>query len=914
MKNLSKKIGISVLILLCSLPVFSQTNETSRKRYALVIGNQNYGYAKLSSTISDATKISNALQEKEFAVTFKKDLKSTELKETVAAFIKKVNSDVHSVAFVYLAGHGFTCNDKNYFLPVDNNKFHTSEEAMEYGIDIEADLAGKINTLGQIYVIDGSYDDPFKEKGARAIGVKGGLSRAKAGRESTVGFLFSSHPETVVAKKYNSVFASVLSDEIKNSKENLPEFFNTVKSKVSAKTNDGQVPYSSATTLNFSFNGEELTALKKAAAIADSDKTSLESIEMSRRFKAEQEKRNAALSEATDAAILATAEVSAEIMEKRRLQKEEDERRLAEENELAQARSHAAAAQIEALRQEFAESEAVLRDSMKKNASAEERVDYIEGMKHSLYDIRETASKQISDFNRETDALTREKISEIENRPLKKVEMKEGVITEAAQKRRNDEKQSERLQGEAKKDSYKASKDAEVEKDNQKWLPKIKSAYAKLEGSSYTLTSLEEALTVRVADYDGEIGKWKLHVSADLFGHANVFEDYIYLGYTDVTGKKTPDVSKLSDSQLEEYNEDVEIYDALFRRGTPVFYVKLYYKVLKWTSASEYHFVPQKCEIIRLGKKSKVITKIKSNSLNPTEFVQTPAVEIRTQKEIESDSAKSTKIRTGEVKKSDSYKKIIAEEKKNGSLKNARSSYDYDYSAPVSTDDYGSAAQNSSSGDDEFMGRTVLYFSANFGKGDLYEKQCAESECDEPKSMNFDGHITLGLARYYYWGFSAGIGKWDYGNVYDLFEKSGESDLCDSMDENSYSFRFVNGFAAPLGKHLRPYAEAGLAFFTNVYNPFDYNLTLSDYDASLSPGMDKVLGLTIGGGIDVIFTNFMITGGVNYCWMHYVRSFQNGSLSYNSDGSVDFQEGFFNVLKHPDFRMLEFSVGIGFTL
>ena len=918
-----KKFAFFLLISVFSSLLFAQVDQTTRRRYALVIGNQNYKYSKLSTNVADATKISNALAEKEFDVTFKKNLNTQELKEAVNAFIAKVNSDTHSVSFVYLSGHAFTYNEKNYFLPIDNNKFHNQEEAVSYGIDIENDLAKKINSAGQIYVIDGAYEDPFEAKGSRAIGVKGGLKAAKASRESTVGFLFSTEPEVVIAKKYSSVFADVLASEISSSKENLSGVFNAVQEKVASKTGNEQKPYSSATSLDFSFNGEELIALKKIAAQKEADKTELDSIEMSRKYKAEQEARNAVLAEQTESAMAAKAVVSAEILAKRQAQKEEDERRRLEEEELAQNRSIEATMEIMKLRKEFQDSEATLRESMKKNASAEERVDYIESMKTTLYDIRQTAADQIADYNRVTDDKTREKINEIENRPLKTVEMRDGQMTEEARTRRENEKKAKYEDGEAEKAAYKISKDKEVAEDDKKFLPQIKSAYSKLEGDTYILTSLEDALTVRVDDYDGSLKKWKLHISADLFGHIDVFEDDIYLGYTDVTGKKVKDLTLLSDYEMEKYNEDVEIYDSLFRSGTPIFYVKLYYKVMRWANPSEYHFIPKKCEIIRLGKKNKVITKIKASSLNPTEFSQNP-VEIRTEKEIAADSKRATATRTAEVKNSDSYKAMIAEQKANNSSVPVEYSDSYEGTPSYSYDDAPLDFDDSSSSEDGRRGRNTFYVSGDFGSSDLFSKNDLFDGLDveEPFIYDFQVHLTFNLARFYYWGLSGGVQKWNHGNAEELnYYSSLSEDYKDDLNSKIYFGKFVNGIVIPIGNHFRLFGEGGIGFYYGVYNFIDYNWSDSTYlatftggDDDLLPGKDNALGFSLGGGFDIIFTeHFMMTFGFDYNWMHYMRSFKNGVLSLDSSGNLDSKSGFMEALKNPDFHMTEFSVGLGFT-
>lgn len=913
-----KKLGLFVLLACFAAALFAQTDATTRRRYALVIGNQNYKYATLSSNVADAQKISNALAEKEFDVTFKKNLDSSELKTAVNAFVAKVNADARSVALIYLSGHAFTYNDKNYFLPVDNDKFHTSEDAASYGLDIESELAQKIKTAGQIYIIDGAYDAPFEAKGSRAIGVKGGLAAAKSARESTVGFLFSAHPDTVIPQKFNSVFADAFVSEIATSEENLSSVFEAVKARVSSKTGGEQSPYSSATNLDFAFNGNELIALKKAAAIAAADKASIDSLEMSRKFKAEQELRNEQLAAATETAIAATENVSAEIAEKRRLQQEEDARRREEEERRALERSAAATSQILALREEFAASEALLRDSMKKNASAEERVDYIESMKANLYDIRKTAAAQIADFNAETDALTAQKVTEIDQKPLKKVETREdGTITLEAQKRRENDKQKERTAGEEKKLAYKLAKDKEVSEDDKKWLPKISAAYAKLEGDTYIATSFDEALTVRVADYDGSIAKWRLHVSADLFGHADVFEDDIYLSYSDVTNKKTPDVSKLSEAQLDQYNEDVEVYDSLFRSGTPVFYVKLYYKIMRWDSPSEYHFIPKKCEIIRLGKKNKVITTITESYLNAIEFTQSPAVEIRSGKEIAADAKRASATHDAEMKKNVAYQEELAAQKQIEAEERARRAAEYKEAR----------AERKSENSFSRKGRNTLYVSCDFGQSDIFENSYFTEQYspfaayEKPIASDVQVHLTFNLAPFYYWGLSGGRQRWNYKDLYDDADKLGDSEFCDDLDAPVYFGKYVNGITIPIGRHFRLFGEGGICFYAGVYNFIDYNainenplLASTNLDDNLAPGPDNVLGFTAGGGFDIIFTrHLMMSFGANYNWMHYLRSFQNGVLLMDSDGKLESKTGVVDALRHPDFHYVEFNLGLGFT-
>ena len=69
-----KKSLVLILLAVLGVSLFAQKNGTSRKRYALVIGNEKYSDYPLSSNVADAQAVAAALTEKEFDVTLKKNL------------------------------------------------------------------------------------------------------------------------------------------------------------------------------------------------------------------------------------------------------------------------------------------------------------------------------------------------------------------------------------------------------------------------------------------------------------------------------------------------------------------------------------------------------------------------------------------------------------------------------------------------------------------------------------------------------------------------------------------------------------------------------------------------------------------------------------------------------------------------
>lgn len=912
-------IFMAGFLMLC---VFAQENQTARNRYALVIGNQNYKDNPLSRNIADAEKIKKSLENKMFDVTYKTDLDSTELEKVINTYIEKVNSDLHGVSLVYYSGYAFTDSSKNYLLPVDNNKYHSKEEAVKYGIDLQSQLADKIKTNAQIYIIDGAYENPFRAEGTRAIGIKGGLSKAKSERESIVGFLFSAgEGQTVVpssALTRTSNFADAVSAQIETSNANLDSVFNTIKANVSAKTNNEQIPYSSTTTMQFAFNGEELIALQKRAAEADADRTSIERAKMGQAFAETTAATTAMMLESSAQAEAQKAALAATLAAKRAAQEEEDRARKAMEEERALQRSAADNAKIAAYRDDFAAIAESMKANLKKDSSAEDRIDYIETNKSSLKVLRNEIAAQIASFEADTNADTDEKVAEVWARELKTVEKdKDGNMTKDAENRRKDEEKNLRKEGAQKKNAKRAEKKVESDQNDKKFLPLIKTGYTKLESGLYSVSSLEDnVLTVRIDDYDGDDAGWNLHITSELFGYTTLFEDDILLSYTDVTGIKNTKVSTMTDAQLKDYNDNVELYDALFRGQAQVFYVKLSYKLMRWKDASEYHFIPQKLEVIRLEKKKNgKIKEIKTcsklaNEMNSADFIVYPQVEIRTNGEIKSDKARADKTIAKEIQA-----KPVSEETTAAPAASSTSSssslFDYQPSQSNSTPANSGKAKK----DDDFKlkGRNGFYVTGNLLLSDLFQMNLYKDAFKEyernPYAIEGEIHLSLSPISIFYFDFGVGAQKWNYDEkLYNMADDK----LKEKLDKVTITGSFSGGLTVCIANTVRPYIGGGISYTDGAYN-----FKLGD--------TDNVIGLHAGAGVDLCFAKyFMLTVGWRYGWMHYLDSFKNGVIDETKEtaknawdtGTVekpDYKTSIIDVLKNPDYHQHEIFVGLGFT-
>ncbi len=92
--------------------------------HALVIGIDKYaqGWPILSGAVNDAKLVARELRKKGFKVTFKKNLNSSELKQTFEEFFVFKGENPQSRLFVWFAGHGHTLDGEGFLVPADAPK------------------------------------------------------------------------------------------------------------------------------------------------------------------------------------------------------------------------------------------------------------------------------------------------------------------------------------------------------------------------------------------------------------------------------------------------------------------------------------------------------------------------------------------------------------------------------------------------------------------------------------------------------------------------------------------------------------------------------------------------------------------------------------------------------------------------
>jgi hypothetical protein len=92
-----------------------------QKSKALVIGMDHYssGWPELSNGIKDAEEVAKGLAAQGFEVTFKKDLKSRDLDDTLRDFFIVDGDDPNARLLLWFAGHGDTIDGEAYLVPTD---------------------------------------------------------------------------------------------------------------------------------------------------------------------------------------------------------------------------------------------------------------------------------------------------------------------------------------------------------------------------------------------------------------------------------------------------------------------------------------------------------------------------------------------------------------------------------------------------------------------------------------------------------------------------------------------------------------------------------------------------------------------------------------------------------------------------
>ena len=280
--------------------------------------------------------------------------------------------------------------------------------------------------------------------------------------------------------------------------------------------------------------------------------------------------------------------------------------------------------------------------------------------------------------------------------------------------------------------------------------------YEQLERGVYEASSLSSALILRGSSFDEDSGAWDIHINMNfLRNYTPLTAQPLRLSYQELCGKRF--------GHSKEDEENVMLYDSLFRRAAPVVYARVTYRIFRWKEASEYAIIPLSATLLRTDTGA-VIRQIPAERLSVQTATMLPRREIRSAAEKAADTERADLIRAKGVR-------------------------------ALSKDEKESKSNRGSSFFAEQKGRRAIYFTADVG---LFNSQLANFDRRALSLNSIKGVLAVGFKKYWFVGGSFGF------------------DYLGSIENMEYSFGINGGASIMLCRFVRPYVEAGLEFHTNL--------------------------------------------------------------------------------------------------
>ena len=319
--------------------------------------------------------------------------------------------------------------------------------------------------------------------------------------------------------------------------------------------------------------------------------------------------------------------------------------RAAEDEKLEAERSIALKTQRDQMAKEAAAKAAEVRKLKMEKQGVLGQINIIESKKKALVEIRQGVEGRCQELY---DQMLKDKASEesrIRNKGYSTVELgsDEKPTKQAMQRRENQLiKSNEDLTNKffADCDAVKkatASQDAAL-------LAEIRADQKTLE-TNRTVSSMGDELKVSYGKYEGSKNGWNAYLSLYSDGIL-LYTDNFIVNYEALSGKKAPDMTtELDDAVIEEYANNVDMYNSLLTRGDPIIYFEIDYNVTAEgdDKPSQYKFNFSKIRVINTvsGKTTQTSTlnKVESRTMKP-EWDLRPIVGIVADEKVNFDEMK----------------------------------------------------------------------------------------------------------------------------------------------------------------------------------------------------------------------------------------------------------------------------------
>lgn len=322
----------------------------------------------------------------------------------------------------------------------------------------------------------------------------------------------------------------------------------------------------------------------------------------------------------------------------------------------------------------------------------------------------------------------------------------------------------------------------------QSLTEELEEEYAALAQKTFTTTSLSPHVTLRCDTYDESSDSWKALLYSDFFNDVKLFNGTVDLPYKEFFGKRNPFAGYKKSGKEEMRYNNIMIADSLFRMAQPAVYAVITFRIVRWKEASEYRFIPTRCEIYRTDNNT-FIAKLSKDELQKTSFIMLPQVEVRTAVRKEEEAPLTEK----QLEKKDEK---IASKVSDGYVEKPR--------FPAF---------------DKQFKRRAIFISVDTS---LYPDDFRPFDLKLVTLNSIKLNMDFGLSDYFFVG---GIMEYDYNGAH---------------KNADYGFGVNLGLNVTLFNSIRPYIQTGVSFIT------DYSLV-----TTVGVGVDIVFGkllLNVGYG------------------------------------------------------------------
>ncbi len=220
------------------------------------------------------------------------------------------------------------------------------------------------------------------------------------------------------------------------------------------------------------------------------------------------------------------------------------------------------------------------------------QINVVESKKKALVEIRQGVENRSIELYNQLQTDIKSEFERITNKSYSTVELgSDGKPTEQALTRRENQRiaKYDELHQKFYADCE-SVKQATMQQQNA-LLQEIKQDQTNL-AKIKTVNSMGDELKVSFGPYEGSKNGWNAYLSLYSDGIL-VYTDTVIVSYEAVAGKKAPNMeTELNDAVIEEYTNNVDMYNSLLTRGDPILYFEIEYSVNAKSedNPSEYDF------------------------------------------------------------------------------------------------------------------------------------------------------------------------------------------------------------------------------------------------------------------------------------------------------------------------------------